>query len=106
MFDQVRGQTGVHNIYKFVLPAPTAAANGNGHAKGNGNGNGNGNGKPSGPAVHILNLAIAPLVSKDMQQIGRLIIFDDVTDRDESGAPAGAGRQTELDRPAGRRRGA
>ena len=33
--------------------------------------------------VHILNLAIAPLVSKDMQQIGRLIIFDDVTDRDE-----------------------
>ena len=39
MFDQVRGQTGVHNIYKFVLPAP-AAANGNGHAKANGNGNG------------------------------------------------------------------
>ena len=35
------------------------------------------------PAVHILNLAIAPLVSKDMQQIGRLIIFDDITDRDE-----------------------
>ncbi len=30
-----------------------------------------------------LNLAIAPLVSKDMQQIGRLIIFDDITDRDE-----------------------
>jgi two-component system, NtrC family, sensor kinase len=85
MFDQVRGQTGVHNIYKFVLPAPpivaVAAANGNGHA--NGGANGNGNGKPSGPAVHILNLAIAPLVSKDMRQIGRLIIFDDVTDRDE-----------------------
>ena len=78
MFDQVRGQTGVHNIYKFVLPAP-ANGNGNGHQ----NGNGNGNGKPSGPAVHILNLAIAPLVSKDMQQIGRLIIFDDITDRDE-----------------------
>jgi two-component system, NtrC family, sensor kinase len=74
MFDQVRGQTGVHNIYKFVLPSP---ANGNGYP------NGNGNGKPSGPAVHILNLAIAPLVSKDMRQIGRLIIFDDITDRDE-----------------------
>ena len=74
-------------FYKFVLPAPAAAvavmANGNGHAKANGNGNGHGNGKPNGPAVHILNLAIAPLVSKDMQQIGRLIIFDDVTDRDE-----------------------
>jgi len=93
MFDQVRGQTGVHNIYKFVLPAPAselaAVANGNGHGNGHGNGNGGGNGNghrketPSAPAVHVLNLAIAPLVSKDLRQIGRLIIFDDVTDRDE-----------------------
>jgi signal transduction histidine kinase len=30
-----------------------------------------------------VNLAIAPLISKDHEQIGRLIIFDDVTDRDE-----------------------
>ena len=33
LFDQVRRQTGVHNIYKFVLPAPAmaaAATNGNG----------------------------------------------------------------------------
>jgi hypothetical protein len=30
-----------------------------------------------------LNVAIAPLVSKDQEQIGRLIIFDDVTDRAE-----------------------
>ena len=30
-----------------------------------------------------LNVAIAPLVSKDLEQIGRLIIFDDVTDRAE-----------------------
>jgi two-component system NtrC family sensor kinase len=72
VFDQVRRQTGVHNIYKFVLPAPAAAAavangGGNGHA----NGNRKGNGKPAGPAVHILNLAIAPLVTKDMRQIGR-----------------------------------
>ncbi len=29
----------------------------------------------------LLNIAIAPLVSKDQTQIGRLIIFDDVTDR-------------------------
>lgn len=72
MFSQVRGETGVHNIYKFALPAAA-----NGHL------NGNGNGKPNGPAVHMLNLAIAPLVSKDMEQIGRLIIFDDITDRDE-----------------------
>jgi two-component system NtrC family sensor kinase len=74
-FDQVRGQTGVHNIYKFVLQGPASLA----HGSANGNGNGKGNGSGS----HTLNLAIAPLVAKDLQQIGRLIIFDDVTDRDE-----------------------
>ncbi len=78
-FDQVRGQIGVHNVYKFALrPAPAqlaAAAAGNGHG---------GNGSPAPqPAPHTLNIAIAPLVSKDLEQIGRLIIFDDVTDRDE-----------------------
>ena len=31
----------------------------------------------------IVNLAVAPLVTKDLHQIGRLIIFDDITDRDE-----------------------
>jgi signal transduction histidine kinase len=30
-----------------------------------------------------VNIAIAPLISKEMTQIGRLIIFDDVTDREE-----------------------
>jgi len=30
-----------------------------------------------------LNIAIAPLVSKDQERIGRLVIFDDVTDRAE-----------------------
>jgi len=74
-FDEVRGQTGVHNIYKFVLQGPAGLAHGD--ANGNGNGRGNGSG------AHTLNLAIAPLVAKDLQQIGRLIIFDDVTDRDE-----------------------
>jgi PAS domain S-box-containing protein len=66
-FDEVRGETGIHNIYKHVL-------------------------KPNGvedryaaqPARDtILNLAVAPLVAKDYRQIGRLIIFDDVTDRVE-----------------------
>jgi hypothetical protein len=63
-FEQVRGDTGVRNIYKFVLRSTNAAVNGNGHA-------------------HTLNIAVAPLVSKDLEQIGRLIIFDDITDRDE-----------------------
>ena len=31
----------------------------------------------------VVNLAIAPLVSKDLRQIGRLIILDDITDRDD-----------------------
>jgi len=78
-FDQVRGQTGVHNIYKFVLRAPAGVAHGNANRNGNGNGGANGN----GAGTHTLNLAIAPLVAKDLQQIGRLIIFDDITDRDE-----------------------
>jgi len=58
-FERVRGQTGIHHIYKFALPASN-----NGHSS-------------------TVNVAIAPLVSKDLEQIGRLIIFDDVTDRAE-----------------------
>ena len=83
-FDQVRGQTGVHNIYKFVLqgPAGLPAGDANGNANGSAS-NGNGSGKRNGSGAHTLNLAIAPLVAKDLQQIGRLIIFDDITDRDE-----------------------
>ena len=74
-FDRVRGETGIHHIYKFVLKSATAAANGNG--------NSNGHGLPARFREATLNIAIAPLVSKDQQQIGRLIIFDDVTDRAE-----------------------
>lgn len=70
-FDRVRGETGIHNIYKFVLKP---------HANGNGNGNGHGGAQRR---EATLNLAIAPLVSKEQRQIGRLIIFDDVTDRAE-----------------------
>ena len=69
-FDRVRGETGIHHIYKFVLKPP-AGSSGNGHP---------------GPATRrevTLNIAIAPLVSKDQERIGRLVIFDDVTDRAE-----------------------
>ncbi len=76
-FDRVFGQTGIHHIYKFVLkPAATAiTANGNGH--------GHGHPPRAKLAAATLNIAIAPLVSKDQEQIGRLIIIDDVTDRAE-----------------------
>ncbi len=70
-FDRVRGETGIHHIYKFVLKAP-AGVNGNGHP---------GPAPPRREAT--LNIAIAPLVSKDQERIGRLVIFDDVTDRAE-----------------------
>lgn len=56
-FAETDSKTGVHNIYKFVLKGAQRDS--------------------------ILNIAIAPLVSKDQQHIGRLIIFDDVTDRAE-----------------------
>ncbi len=68
-FDEVRGDAGVHNIYKFVLK-PSVNGLDNGYAA-----------KPVRET--ILNLAIAPLVAKDYRQIGRLIIFDDITDRSE-----------------------
>ena len=82
-FDRVRGETGIHHLDKFVLRpavnANAAAANGSGKS----NGLGNGHGTPARLSEATLNIAIAPLVSKDQRQIGRLIIFDDVTDRAE-----------------------
>jgi two-component system NtrC family sensor kinase len=75
-FDRVRGETGIHHIYKFVLK-PALAAVANGH------GNGNGHGTAGRLSEATLNIAITPLVSKDQEQIGRLIIIDDVTDRAE-----------------------
>ena len=73
-FDEVKGQTGVHNVYKAAyrpVLAPAVSGNGNGHEP------------QTTPRDAILNIAIAPLISKDLQEIGRLIIFDDITDRSE-----------------------
>ena len=57
--DGVRAEAGIHNIYKFVL-RPRRAFN-----------------------DVTLNIAVAPLISRDGDRIGRLIIFDDITDRAE-----------------------
>ncbi|MBI3698627.1 MAG: PAS domain S-box protein [Acidobacteria bacterium] len=63
---RVREETGIHNIYKYRLRPDTLPV------------------PPSTPADdRILNIAIAPLVAKNFDRIGRLIIFDDVTDRQE-----------------------
>jgi two-component system, NtrC family, sensor kinase len=83
-FDEVRGQAGIHSLYRVTLARrPRKATGSNGSA---------GNGRSAAKSISrerktssefVVNLAIAPLVSKDDRQIGRLIIFDDVTDRDE-----------------------
>ena len=57
-FYRVRQSPGIHNLYKFRL------------------------GTQSGES-RIINVAIAPLVTKNFQAIGRLIIMDDITERVE-----------------------
>ncbi len=73
--EMLRADSQVHQLYKVPF-VPLA---------GNGHGNGNGNGAGSGEARRevMLNLAIAPLVSKEGARIGRLVIFDDVTERED-----------------------
>ncbi len=56
-FERTRGEMRIHHLDKFALDTR--------------------NGESS------MNIAIAPLVSRDNEQIGRLVIFDDVTDRAE-----------------------
>jgi two-component system, NtrC family, sensor kinase len=52
-----RGEAGIRHLDKFALDTPRGEA--------------------------TMNIAITPLVSREMQQIGRLVIFDDITDRAE-----------------------
>jgi hypothetical protein len=56
-FERTRGEMRIHHLDKFALDTRTGEAS--------------------------MNIAIAPLVSRDNEQIGRLVIFDDVTDRAE-----------------------
>ncbi len=57
-FYRVRQNPGIHNLYKFRLGTPTGEG-------------------------RIVNVAIAPLVTKKFNVIGRLIIMDDITERME-----------------------
>jgi two-component system, NtrC family, sensor kinase len=57
-FARVRQSPGIHNLYKFRLPVPTGE-------------------------TRILNVAIAPLLTKNFNVAGRLIIMDDITERVE-----------------------
>ena len=78
-FDRVRGETGIHHIYKFVL-RPLV------HVNGNGSRNANGNGMPARvPTLSAKRREHRHRAAglEGQEQIGRLIIFDDVTDRAE-----------------------
>ena len=74
--DRIQGESGIQNIYKFPLRAdafpepfrPAASSN---------------RAEPREPEQRMLNVAAAPLVAKNFEPIGRLIIFDDVTERVE-----------------------
>jgi PAS domain S-box-containing protein len=55
-FYRLRQTPGIHNLYKFRLAAPTGE-------------------------TRIVNVAIAPLVTKKFSVVGRLIIMDDITER-------------------------
>jgi PAS domain S-box-containing protein len=57
-FYRVRQNSGIHNLYKFRLSTPTGE-------------------------TRVINAAIAPLVTKKFNVIGRLIIMDDITERIE-----------------------
>ncbi len=55
-FNRVRHNPGIHNLYKFRVNTPTGE-------------------------WRTANIAIAPLVSRNFQVVGRLIIVDDITER-------------------------
>jgi two-component system, NtrC family, sensor kinase len=55
-FDRLRGEQGVSTLYKFRLPTPTGEA-------------------------RIANITIAPLLNRDFDAVGRIVIVDDITDR-------------------------
>jgi PAS domain S-box-containing protein len=57
-FQRIRREPGIHNLYKFRLKTPAGE-------------------------VRTVNVALAPLVTRKFQVIGRLIIMDDITERVE-----------------------
>lgn len=55
-FDRVRAEQGVCTLYKFRLPTPSSE-------------------------VRTANVTIAPLLNREFQAVGRIVIVDDITDR-------------------------
>lgn len=57
--DRVRGDMSIHHLDKIPLPFT----------------------RRTDQREITVNIAVAPLISREMEQIGRLVIFDDITDR-------------------------
>ena len=55
-FDRVRAEQGASTLYKFRLPTPSAE-------------------------LRTANITIAPLLNREFQAVGRIVIVDDITDR-------------------------
>ena len=55
-FDRVRAEQGASTLYKFRLPTPTTE-------------------------LRTANITIAPLLNRNFQAVGRIVIVDDITDR-------------------------
>ena len=81
-FDDMRAAQGFHDVYKVPLARRISEEESHTTASNGRNGLEIAKVAASIPGS-IVNLAIAPLFSREGKQIGRLIIFDDVTDRDE-----------------------
>src|SRR5207302_11166037 len=71
-----REESGVHNVYKFALKHGAAEDSARTPLRLS-------TGRASKSQEATLNIAVAPLISKDGERIGRLIILDDVTEREE-----------------------
>jgi PAS domain S-box-containing protein len=55
-FDRIRGEQGVCTLYKFRLPVPSGE-------------------------LRTANVTVAPLLNREFEAVGRIIIVDDITDR-------------------------
>ena len=97
-FEALQGSLDVHQLYRIVLrPAEVVPIGSNGYGVRSADGNGNGNGALAEIALDeaatsqpeeirrdvTVNVAIAPLVARDGSCIGRLVILDDITEREE-----------------------
>jgi hypothetical protein len=85
-FERTREESGIHHVYKFSvrrLANASAAASPGTNGKGLLEMPAGGREDAAEATETVLNIAVAPLVARDERRIGRLIIFDDVTSREE-----------------------